>query len=85
MDKLPKEIWLQTGDDQDNPLDLDNLPPVDEDLTWCVDKIHEGDTRYLLANDNDKTLLYYAKQIKKSLGKYWLRSTHEALACDTLK
>jgi len=42
--KLPKEIYLQIVDDVDIP-----IKRLDE-ATWCSDKIHWNDVRYIRAD-----------------------------------
>jgi hypothetical protein len=41
---LPKEIYLQIGED----CDCEELDFSSNEITWCVDKINNNDIRYVL-------------------------------------
>ena len=43
---LPKEIWLQIGDDE--PFEDWKDLPIDAGITWCQNKIFDNDIRYIL-------------------------------------
>ena len=52
-DTPPKEIFLQMEYHDDGP----NGPPPDYDgVTWCSDRIHDTDVRYILAVDQKEDL-----------------------------
>lgn len=43
---LPKEIWLQIGDDE--PLEDWEKLPAGHEISWCEHKIFDNDVRYVL-------------------------------------
>lgn len=45
-DRAPERIYLQTGCGEP---ECEDCPDFDE-MTWCVDRIHEGDTEYVRAD-----------------------------------
>ena len=43
--KPPKEIYLQFYDDENN---------IEEEITWCEDRINENDVIYVLKEDQSE-------------------------------
>jgi hypothetical protein len=42
--KIPDEIWLQWYGEDD---ETEGPPHIDEDITWCWEKINNNDIRYI--------------------------------------
>lgn len=58
MTKLPRVIYLQIFGDAPRSEDI---PPVDQDTTWSVDKIFDSDVRYVI----DKRQVRKRRKVRK--------------------
>lgn len=50
MNKIPKTIYLQIGDECPDDIDFDKLTEVG----WCADKIYKNDIEYKLKSKHGK-------------------------------
>ena len=61
MKNLPKKIYLQVGELDEN--DNNDFEMLRSDVTWCVDKIYKNDIEYRLKEKNPATRNKAAKGI----------------------
>lgn len=71
MNKIPKIIFLQVGEEEDSNIDFDEL----RDVTWSAERIYDTDIEYILK----------PSKAKKSISQMAKEANGRSRACSTCK
>ncbi len=63
MNKIPKRIFLQVGEEEDSNIDFDEL----RDVTWSAERIYDTDIEYILKPSKAKKSI--AQMAKEANGR----------------